>query len=140
MTIARPWTRSGFSSSTITQRSGARCARYCISGRSYRSSAMRPTVSRPSPTRIRCGPMSSSWTSQCRTWTASKRPRAFVQLPNIQILGLSMARSDFADAIEQAGAAGFFVKGTDTQRLIDHLLAFHASRGAGDRASSYAVS
>jgi hypothetical protein len=22
----------------------------------------------------------------------------------------------------------FFVKGTDTQRLIDHLLAFHASR------------
>ena len=66
--------------------------------------------------------------------------RIRTELPNIQILGLSMARSDLADAIEQAGAAGFFVKGTDTQRLIDHLLAFHASRGAGDRASSYAGS
>ena len=41
-------------------------------------------------------------------------------------------RSAIADAIEQAGAAGFFVKGIDTQRLIDHLLVAHASRGAGD--------
>jgi hypothetical protein len=29
----------------------------------------------------------------------------------------------------QAGAADFFVKGIDTQRLIEHLLAVHASRG-----------
>ena len=66
---------------------------------------------------------------------ATARIRA--ELPDIQILGLSMqARSETADAIEQAGAAGFFVKGTDTQRLIDHLLAFHASRDAGDRARS----
>ena len=58
------------------------------------------------------------------------------ELPGIRILGLSMmARSETADAIEQAGAAGFFVKGTDTQRLIDHLLAFHASRGAGGHAA-----
>jgi hypothetical protein len=35
-----------------------------------------------------------------------------------------LARNETADAIEHAGAAGFFVKGTDTQRLIDHLLAF----------------
>jgi DNA-binding NarL/FixJ family response regulator len=66
--------------------------------------------------------------------------RIHTELPNIRILGLSMARNDVADAIERAGAAGFFVKGTDTQRLIDHLLAFHASSGAGDRASSYAGS
>jgi PAS domain S-box-containing protein len=60
---------------------------------------------------------------------ATVRIRA--ELPNIRILGLSMlARNEIADAIEQAGAAGFFVKGTDTPRLIDHLLAFHASRGA----------
>ena len=59
------------------------------------------------------------------------------ELPDIRILGVSMlARNETADAIEHAGAAGFFVKGTDTQRLIDHLLAFHASRGAGDRARS----
>ena len=64
---------------------------------------------------------------------ATARIRA--ELPDIRILGLSMlARNETADAIEHAGAAGFFVKGTDTQRLIDHLLAFHASRGAGDRA------
>lgn len=66
---------------------------------------------------------------------ATTRIRA--ALPDIRILGMSMfARSEAADAIEHAGAAGFFVKGTDTQRMIDHLLGFHASRAAGDRASS----
>jgi PAS domain S-box-containing protein len=63
--------------------------------------------------------------------------RIRTELPNIRIFGLSMlARNETADAIEHAGAAGFFVKGTDTQRLIDHLLAVHASRGAGARAGS----
>ena len=63
--------------------------------------------------------------------------RIHTELPDIRILGVSMlARNETADAIEHAGAAGFFVKGTDTQRLIDHLLAFHASRRAGDRAGS----
>ncbi len=67
--------------------------------------------------------------------------RIRTELPNIRILGLSMlARNESADAIEHAGAAGFFVKGTDTQRLIDHLLAFHGSRDAGNRAGSYAGS
>jgi len=55
--------------------------------------------------------------------------RIHADLPDIQILGLSMQpRSAAADAIEQAGAAAFFVKGTDTQRLIEHLLAVHALR------------
>ena len=46
---------------------------------------------------------------------ATARIRA--ELPDIQILGLSMQpRSAAAHAIEQAGAAGFFVKGIDTQR------------------------
>jgi CheY-like chemotaxis protein len=64
---------------------------------------------------------------------ATARIRA--ELPHIQILGVSMqARSEAAHAIERAGAAGFFVKGSDTQRLIDHLLTLHASRGAGNRA------
>jgi PAS domain S-box-containing protein len=55
--------------------------------------------------------------------------RISVQLPDIQILGLSMqARSETIHAIEQAGAAAFFFKGIDTQRLLDHLLALHASR------------
>jgi PAS domain S-box-containing protein len=62
---------------------------------------------------------------------ATTRIRA--ELPDIQIFGLSMQpRSAVADAIEQAGAAGFFVKGIDTQRLIEHLLVVHASRGAGN--------
>jgi CheY-like chemotaxis protein/anti-sigma regulatory factor (Ser/Thr protein kinase) len=57
-------------------------------------------------------------------------------LPEIQILGLSMqTRNETVHAIEHAGAAGFFVKGVDTRRLIDHLLMVHASRGAGARAS-----
>ena len=63
--------------------------------------------------------------------------RIHTELPGIRILGLSMlARNEIAEAIEHAGAAGFFVKGTDTHRLIDNLLAFHASRGAGARAGS----
>ena len=62
--------------------------------------------------------------------------RIHAELPEIQILGLSMqARSETVHAIEHAGAAGFFVKGVDTQRLIDHLLVIHASRGTGHRAN-----
>jgi DNA-binding NarL/FixJ family response regulator len=58
---------------------------------------------------------------------ATTRIRA--ELPDIQILGLSMQpRSAAADAIEQAGAAAFFVKGTDTQRLIEHLLGIQTLR------------
>jgi AmiR/NasT family two-component response regulator len=49
-------------------------------------------------------------------------------------------RSGIAHAIKQAGAAGFFVKGIDMQRLIDHLLVAHASRGAGDSANRHADS
>jgi PAS domain S-box-containing protein len=64
---------------------------------------------------------------------ATRRIRA--ELPDIRILGLSMQpRSVAAHAIEEAGAHGFFVKGTDTQRLIEHLLAVQASGGAGDPA------
>jgi DNA-binding NarL/FixJ family response regulator len=58
---------------------------------------------------------------------ATRRIRA--ELPEIRILGLSMQpRSVAARAIEEAGAQGFFVKGTDTHRLIEHLLVVHASR------------
>jgi CheY-like chemotaxis protein len=63
--------------------------------------------------------------------------RICTELTGIRILGVSMlARSETADALEHAGAAGFFVKGTDTQRLIDHLLALHASREADVRLGS----
>jgi DNA-binding NarL/FixJ family response regulator len=59
---------------------------------------------------------------------ATARIRA--ELPDIEILGVSThARDDIAAAIEQAGAAQFFVKGVDMPRLIDHLLALYASRG-----------
>ena len=59
--------------------------------------------------------------------------RIHAELPGIKILGLSMQpRSAVPHPIEEVGAAGFFVKGIDTQRLIDHLLVVHASRGAGD--------
>ena len=60
--------------------------------------------------------------------------RIHAELPDVRIFGVSMLTgSETADAIEHAGASGFFVKGTDTRRLIDHLLAFHASL-ASDRA------
>jgi PAS domain S-box-containing protein len=50
-------------------------------------------------------------------------------LPGAEILAVSMLpRTPEPHPIEQAGAAGFFVKGVDTQRLIDHLLSVHAGR------------
>jgi DNA-binding NarL/FixJ family response regulator len=55
------------------------------------------------------------------------------ELPDIQILGLSIQpRVLEVHEIERAGAAGFFVKGSETQRLIEHLLVLHASRHAGE--------
>jgi PAS domain S-box-containing protein len=57
---------------------------------------------------------------------ATRRIRA--ELPSIQILGLSThLKSDDLHAIEEAGAADYFTKGVDTQRLIDHLMAVHAA-------------
>jgi CheY-like chemotaxis protein len=57
---------------------------------------------------------------------ATRRIRA--ELPFIQILGFSIYQRVGPHAIELAGAEGFFTKGTDTVRLINHLLAKHASR------------
>jgi hypothetical protein len=65
----------------------------------------------------------------CRTWTASKRRLVFTpdsRRPGARTLDAAAQRGCSCD--KQAGAAGFFVKGTDTQRLIEHLLAVYASR------------
>jgi two-component system nitrate/nitrite response regulator NarL len=57
---------------------------------------------------------------------ATRRIRA--ELPFIQILGLSThVKTDDLHSIELVGAAGFFTKGVDTQRLIDYLMAVHAT-------------
>jgi PAS domain S-box-containing protein len=61
---------------------------------------------------------------------ATRRIRA--ELPFIQILALtSLARADGVQAIERVGAAGFFTKGVDTQRLIDHLMTVHTATTLG---------
>ena len=62
--------------------------------------------------------------------------RIHAELPDIQILGLSMQASQRrpptrSSRPERRASSS---RATDTQRLIDHLLAVHASRGAGDRA------
>ena len=70
---------------------------------------------------------------------ATTRIRA--ELPTIQIFGLSLQpRSAAAEAMAQAGAAGYFVKGIDMQRLIEHLLMVHASGGYANPASRQADS
>src|SRR5262249_794171 len=46
--------------------------------------------------------------------------------PSVEIVGLSMQpRPPGAHAIEEAGAAAYFVKGIDSERLIAHLLRIH---------------
>jgi PAS domain S-box-containing protein len=53
-------------------------------------------------------------------------------LPAVQVLGLSMySRTEDPHAIEQAGAAAFFTKGVETQRMIDHLLDLHGAIASG---------
>ena len=57
---------------------------------------------------------------------ATRRIRA--ELPSIQILGLSThVKTEDHHAIEAAGAVGFFTKGIDTQRLVDHLMVMQGS-------------
>jgi PAS domain S-box-containing protein len=52
------------------------------------------------------------------------------ELPSILIFGLSMQpRTGEVQAIEKAGAAGYFVKGVDMPRLIDQLLVSSPSLG-----------
>ena len=61
---------------------------------------------------------------------ATRRLRA--ELPFIQILGLSSQLwPEPMHPIEEAGAAGYFVKGVDTKRLIDHMLSIHAGLAVG---------
>jgi PAS domain S-box-containing protein len=55
--------------------------------------------------------------------------RVHAEFPEVEILGFSMlAKTETVHAIEQAGANAYFVKGTDTQRLIDYLLELYTSR------------
>jgi PAS domain S-box-containing protein len=57
---------------------------------------------------------------------ATRRIRA--ELPFIHILGLSSQLwMEPVHPIEEAGASGYFVKGVDMQRLIEHMLGIHAS-------------
>jgi PAS domain S-box-containing protein len=61
---------------------------------------------------------------------ATRRIRA--ELPSIQILGLSSQLwMEPVHPIEEAGASGYFVKGVDMQRLIEHMLGIHASLAVG---------
>ncbi len=61
---------------------------------------------------------------------ATRRIRA--ELPFIQILGLSSQLwMEPIHPIEEVGAAGYFVKGVDMQRLIEHMLGIHASLSLG---------
>jgi len=57
---------------------------------------------------------------------ATRRIRA--ELPFIQILGLStQVKTEDLHSIELVGPRGFFNKGVDTQLLVDHLMALHAT-------------
>jgi len=57
---------------------------------------------------------------------ATRRIRA--ELPSVLIFGLSTEeRTEALHAIEEAGAAGYFTKGDDAQKLRDRLLALQSS-------------
>ena len=57
------------------------------------------------------------------------------ELPRLHILGLSSQLwPEPVHPIQEVGAAGYFVKGVDTARLIDYLLAIHARLAVGPSA------
>jgi CheY-like chemotaxis protein len=59
---------------------------------------------------------------------ATRRIRA--ELPFVQILAVSTnPPEERIHAIERAGAAAYFTKGIDTQRLLDHLMALRTASG-----------
>jgi PAS domain S-box-containing protein len=65
---------------------------------------------------------------------ATRRIRA--ELPYIHILGLSSQLwMEPVHPIEEAGASGYFVKGVDMQRLIEHMLGIQASLAIGSRSA-----
>jgi two-component system response regulator NreC len=77
---------------------------------------------------MRCIPTSLMDMSMPRMDGVEATRRIHEGLPSIQILGLSVhLRTEDRPAIERAGAVGFFTKSTDTQRLIDRLLAIRAA-------------
>jgi CheY-like chemotaxis protein len=58
-------------------------------------------------------------------------------LPSIQIFGLStFEKSTDPHPIELAGATGYFQKGTDMRRLINHILAMQAGKAGSPARSS----
>jgi PAS domain S-box-containing protein len=57
--------------------------------------------------------------------------RIHAELPFIQILAVSThPPEERVHAIERAGAAAYFTKGIDTQRLLDHLMTLRAASGS----------
>lgn len=67
---------------------------------------------------------------------ATRRIRA--ELPSVQVFGLSTEeRPPRLHAIERAGAAGYFAKGDDGQRLVERLLSAHAARRRDRTASGH---
>jgi DNA-binding NarL/FixJ family response regulator len=57
--------------------------------------------------------------------------RIHAELPFIQILAVSThPPEERVHAIERAGAAAYFTKGIDTQRLLDHLMTLRAAYGS----------
>jgi len=55
--------------------------------------------------------------------------RIHAEFPFIQIFGLSAhERSENLHVIEQAGGAGYFIKGVELQRLLDRLLALRTAK------------
>jgi CheY-like chemotaxis protein len=68
------------------------------------------------------------WMPEMDGIEATRRIRA--ELPSIEVLGLSVQPlTEVVHPIERAGASGFFVKGADTSRLLERLLALHAKFG-----------
>jgi PAS domain S-box-containing protein len=52
-----------------------------------------------------------------------------MEFPSVYVLGVSIEPATARPhPIEQAGAVGFFVKGVDTRRLIEHLVQLHSVR------------
>src|SRR5215208_3211143 len=110
--------QSSSSSPTITTFSGEDSGACSATSPDWRWSAKRRLASRPSKSAGVWRRISYLWTSACQRWTASRQIKR--EQPGVSVLMVTMHENpDYLLEALDAGAAGYVLKDTPAERLIN---------------------